>query len=248
MTHPSSGDPAKGRFLVVLPIITAPYADICVESLLMKDSSAEIDPADILVIDNTRGGWAAEKYGLPTYRDPDGHNLGVARSWNVGVRQVLDRGLDYLVIMSASMRFGPLIHTSWTRQMLEFWGERVIEAHGLSWHLIALHRTCFERIGLFDTNFHAYFESIDWCRRLRLVGWEEGFIHVWINALCQGTALHISEISCPAKPLIAYYNTKWRGDKGEEKYDLPWGDKPLDYFEEVPIPVLAERYGWENWW
>lgn len=234
--------------LAVLPVISHDTADICIGSLLEPGNASGLHPDEILIVDNTIGGTAG-RYGLRTHRDVDGHNLGVARAWNVGAREVLDRDLDYLVLMSASMRFGPELHTTWRRQMETFWGAKVIEADGHSWHLIALHRTCFEQVGLFDENFYpAYFESIDWCYRLRMIGWEQGFIRVWVNALSQGSALHNQIVSTPARPLLDYYAEKWGGKKGEETFVQPYGSKPLGFFDDVPIPVLAERYGLEVWW
>ena len=235
--------------LCVLPVMLTETADICINSLQREDSAAGLDRSEILVVDNSRDGWADQRYGMRTHRDPAGHNLGVARSWNLGARQVLDDGLDYLVIMSASMQFGPAMHTTWKAQMETFWGHNVIECDGHSWHLIALHRRLFETIGLFDENFYpGYFEQIDWCYRLRMVGLEQGFVHVWVNALSQGAGLHAPAISLPADPLLDYYAAKWGGPKGEELWRHPYETKPLGYFEDVPIPVLAERYGLEVWW
>jgi glycosyltransferase involved in cell wall biosynthesis len=234
--------------VVVLPVIGRETADICIDSLLRNNSAAGLSRDEILIVDNSRKGWGSQ-YGLRAYRDPDDHNLGVARSWNVGAREVLDRDLDYLVIMSTAMRFGPELHTTWKRQMEEFWGAKVIEADGHSWHLIALHRTCFEKVGFFDENFYpAYFEQTDWCYRLRMAGWEHGFIRVWVNALSQGHALHNHLVSCPAEPLLDYYAQKWGGKKGEETFVQPFGSKPLGYWELATIPELAARYGLTEWW
>lgn len=233
--------------LVVLPIITHDYAAKCVASIVQPKSAFGIPADDILVIDNTKDG-SADQYGLRTYRDWGGHNLGVARSWNVGIREVLDRKLDYVVLLSASMLFGPIMHTTWLEQMRRFWGERVIEADGHSWHLIAFHRNVFEKVGLFDENFHAYFEAIDFGYRMRQVGWEGGWRRCWVNALSQGVALHNEVVSVPAAPLLAYYRRKWGGDKGEEKFTRPFRDEPLDYWERISIPELAEKYGWTTWW
>jgi hypothetical protein len=240
------------NLLVVLPVIARDTADKCIRSVAMEDSSAGFTRDEILVVDNSREGWAHE-YGLRTYRDPDGHNLGVARSWNVGAREVLERGLDYLVILSASMLFGPKLHTTWVEQMERHPDADVIECDGHSWHLIALHRRCFEAVGLYDPAFYpAYFESIDFGRRLRLVGMETGWPNCWVNAMSMGYALHHEAIECPAPPLLDYYRQKWGGDKGEETFVLPFGDRPLDYIEEDPIPLLAERYGLgeygTGWW
>lgn len=240
------------KLLVVLPVITPTYADICVESILRPDSAFGIHRDDVLVVDNSKDGFA-HKYGLRTYRDADGHNLGVARSWNVGVDEVLERGLDYLVILSCTVQFGPILHTTWLRQMEEFWGSRVVEHNALSWKLIALHRTIFEKVGRFDPALYpAYFEQTDLCRRLHLVGWEQGFIRVWCNAMAMAVAGHIGAVNCPAEPLLKHLAAKWGGKKGEETFVQPWGDKPLDYIVEEPIEVLAERYRLgtrgRDWW
>lgn len=264
MCTPTSGFPARATgtatvadasLLVVLPVLDADWARPCLTSVLAPNSAAGWDAEQTLVVDNTRDGidiggpWDA----VPGFRDPDGHNLGVARSWNVGARRVLDEGLDYLVLCSASMQFGPVLHTTWVQQMERFWGENVIECDGHSWHLIAFHRRVFERVGLFDENFWpAYVEGLDYGYRMRMVGWEGGWRRCWVNAMSRGVAHHLQWIECPFRPLDAYYRRKWGGTKGEETNVLPFGDKPLDWFPETTIPELARRYGLgtrgESWW
>lgn len=244
--------------LCVLPVVSHHTADACLESLARHDSASGIDPADILIVDNTRDGSFADwcLRGFRYYRDPDGHNLGVARSWNVGAREVLAQGHDYLLVMSSVMVFGPILHTTWRRQMEEFWGEHVIECDGHSWHLIAFHRRVFETVGLFDPAFYpAYEEGIDYGYRMRQVGMEGGWRRCWVNAMSQGHAMHVNGgtpddrlPSCKFGPLRDHYRAKWGGVKGEETFTLPYGDKPLDYIVEEPIPVLAQRYGLEVWW
>lgn len=245
--------------LAVVPVIgerrlPSPPAQIGLASMLAEGSALGLAAIELLVVDNTRLGLNPDYVrdhlpGVAIYRDPDGHNLGVARSWNVGARAVLDRGLDYLVLLSSVVQFGPILHCTWRSQMETFWGERVIEAEGHSWHLIALHRTVLEGVGLFDSNFYpAYVEAEDYSFRMRQLGWEGGWTRVWVNALSQGHGLHVPLVSCPWGPLGAYRAAKWGGGKHEETFTLPFGDKPLDYFEDVPIPELARRYGLEVWW
>lgn len=235
--------------LTVLPVMLKETADICIGSMLPEDSAAGLSRDEVLIVDNSREGWAEERYGLRTYRDPDGHNLGVARSWNVGAREVLNRGLDYLVLMSASMRFGPMLHTTWVRQMETFWGSHLIESEGHSWHLIAIHREALERVGLFDGAFYpGYVEADDWITRMVLAGLPTSWPRAWVNALSQGVAIHVQELSCPWGPLRDYYAAKWGGPKGEEVFTRPWDSESLDYFEDVPIPELARRYKLETWW
>lgn len=236
------------NLLVVLPVIAPSPTDVCVESLLAPNNAFEVSTEDILVVDNSRDGFAG-RYGLRVHRDADGHNLGVAGAWNVGAREVMDRNLEYLVILSASMRFGPILHTTWRRQMQSFWGADVIEADGHSWHLVALHRRLFDLVGLFDENFWpGYFEQIDWCRRLHVLGREGAWPRVWVNALSQGSGMALSHTDCPAGPLLDYYREKWGGDKGEEAFVMPWGDKPMGTWERPAIPEMARAYGLGVWW
>lgn len=239
--------------LVVCPVLWDQPADRCMESIVAPHSAFGIPPERVLIVDNSRDAFATryQGHGFRYYRDPDGHNLGVARAWNVGAREILASGATYLVLMSSVMLWGPELHCTFLWQLNEFWGANVIELDGHSWHCIALHRNLFERIGLFDPAFWpAYEESIDWCRRLQLVGLQGGWPHVWTNAMSQGAAMHIKAglVDSPAAPLLAHYAAKWGGPKGAETYELPWGDKPMDYIEEEPIPVLAQRYGIRNWW
>lgn len=241
------------QILVVIPVADSTYGMMCVSSILKDNSASGIKASDILVVDNTKHGLgdASVWDKVSIYRDPDGHNIGVPRAWNIGARKVVEEQLDYLVIMSQSMLFGPIKETTWVKQMETFNGYDVIENTGNSWHLIAIHRRIFETIGYFDTNFHpGYEEAIDFHRRMQLAGFKNKgdghWTNVWVNALSQTVGHHSNLVL--AKPLLEYYDRKWNGSKGNEKFSLPFGDKPLDYFVERPIPELAKKYGLENWW
>ena len=259
---------AGTSYLVVLPVITSTYADRCIASILDPNGSSGLKPENVLVVDNSLTGAfkmlsmaGVDPWGkVSVYRDPGGHNLGVARSWNIGARAVLEGGLDYLVICSASMLFGPIYHATFIRDLakaraMEGGPANVVEAIGHSWHLIAFHRKVFETVGTFDGAFYpAYMEAIDFGRRMALAGMEGGPLwqNVWVYAILQAVGGHINAVRCPAPPLLKVYRDKWGGDKGAEQYQLPEGNRPLDYVREEPIPVLADRYGLgiegEDWW
>lgn len=243
-------------YLVVLPILSQHIAQRCLDSLLREDSSAKFGHGNILIVDNTKEKILVyPSYPFQYYRDPQGHNLGCARAWNVGAQKVLKENLDYLVILSSTIEFGPVLQTTWVQEMEKLWGENVIEAEGLSWKLIAIHRRIFETIGLFDTNFYpAYFEALDFSYRMRQVGWEGNWKHAWVNAMAHGVGAHIGIVNCPAPPLLKYLHKKWGGPKGEEQYTRPWNDsnKKLSFFPESSIPDLAAeyqlgKYG-KDWW
>lgn len=141
---------SKRRFLVVIPSIYPPYTGACVDSL-----SARIRKSTI-VIDNTK------------------YNRGVAASWNIVAREVVAKKWDYLVIVSAAMRFNQGLEDF----MTELYDKKPVGLDSqFGWHCIALHRFIFESIGFFDENFYpAYYEDSDFIRRMELA--EYGFAGV----------------------------------------------------------------------
>lgn len=244
-------------FLAVLPVVWEQTAIPCLASMVDERSSLGLKRREILVVDNTRHGYSVAPAGVELYRDPDGHNLGVAGSWNVGARRVLEQGLDWLVIVSTSMLFGPDLHTTFRQQVERHPDAQIVESTGNSWHLIAIARSTLATVGLFDENFYpAYEESIDWGYRQRLLGLEQqGWPREWSNCMSVGYAMHVDRAawdapSCPAGPLQTYYEQKWGGPKGHERFVHPWDnpDLPLDYWPVYTVPEMAERYGLEVWW
>lgn len=234
------------KVLTILPAMSEEECNTCLNSIARPDSAAEIKLEDIRVIDNSKDGFIPQQK-VSVYRDPDGHNLGIARSWNIGAREVVEKQYDYLLIMSSAMLFGPMKEITLMEQLRRYRGENVIESDGHSWHLVALHRRLFEKIGYFDENFYpAYFEQIDWCYRLEVLGLQGAWPRVWVNAL--STTVGKYSYLTLAPPLLEYYRQKWGGDKGEEKYKLPFKDKPMDYFPNNSIPDLARKYELKEWW
>ena len=140
----------------------------------------------------------------------------------------------------------------WPFEVQARWGMPIIGTTGHNWHLLAIHRTMFERIGFFDENFYpAYFEDSDWIHRATLVGvqresdqWQE----VWINAITWGSAQH-QVVDMPAEPLIKYFEEKWGpGSRHGPRWDRPFQSRPLDYWESPSIPELVRKYELKNWW
>ncbi len=251
--------------LAVLPVIWEETAAPCIESIVAADSSLGFSPDEILVVDNSREWFAKDwtrRYGVQVYRDPDGHNLGVARSWNVAAQRVLDGELDWFVIVSASMLFFPELHTTFRREIEAnlSWNDEpslIVECMGHSWHLIAIARSTLEQVGLFDPNYYpAYWEATDWACRMRLLGLEQrSWPRVWCNAASIGHAVHVDQArwgapSCPAAPLTAYYAAKWGAMSPLERYVTPWNiaGAPLDEWPDFSIPDLARLYALDCWW
>jgi GT2 family glycosyltransferase len=98
---------------------------------------------------------------------------------------------------------------------------------------VAFNWIAFDRAGLFDENFFpAYYEDIDHAYRCKLAGLDaltcEGtFVHHAGSAtIHKNEALHEQHHRCFVRNQ-AYYIQKWGGDKGSERYALPFNHFPL---------------------
>ena len=77
---------------------------------------------------------------------------------------------------------------------LHDWGvDRPIQAGWVSGACLVARRSAVDEVGGLDENIFMYFEDNDWCRRMRLKGWE-----VWYNPLAQIT--HIGGASLSQNP------------------------------------------------
>lgn len=236
------------KYLVILPALLEDIATPCIESL-----SPEVKKHTLL-IDNSTSGFA-HKFDIQSEHHPE--NLGVSRSWNIGARRVVKEKLDYLIMLSATMVFEEGME-DFLAQLKHPWG---VESR-FGWHLVAMGRPTFERIGYFDENFYpAYYEDADFGHRLHLAGiqsafWEEEdkrFPIVEVNARRQGIALtlasgvlHIDFIS-----IYQYFKQKWsyladfgNHEQREAMYKYPFNnpENPLSYWSEASIEELKARY------
>ena len=213
-------------YVAVLPSIHQPWTDECL-------ASCQFDP--ILVVDNTVRNW------------------GVAASWNQGIEQMYRDGADWLIIVSAGVRFGESGGLDLVAEMEDHpralaveagpcrWDNEGFAVEGFGWHLIALHRRLFDAVGRFDENyFPAYYEDVDFGRRVQLwlrdhpneSDWLGGawWPKVTVAGSLAGTAHGVSLGGAKVEPLRleAYYVRKWGGLSGFETYDHPFNNLAND--------------------
>ena len=161
-------------------------------------------------------------------------NKGVAASWNLGIDELDRIGGDWLIIVSAAIRFGPPGGLDFLAACEANPDALALEAaQGIGWHLIAINRRTIDRVGRFDENFHpAYFEDIDYGRRMWLEfdqeQWPRFHADVSIAGVSHGVDLGGAKID--NTKLASYYRSKWGGDKGAETYDKPFGRRPIHYW------------------
>lgn len=198
------------KYVVVIPSIFQPYTDACLASLKLPQEN-------IRIIDNTT------------------NNRGVAASWNIGVDEVLENELDWLVIMSASMRFGDAGCQDFIDQLDPNRSYGMVEAgNDVGWHLVAFHRWVLKAVGKFDENFYpAYFEDNDYSYRFQLLmGRNSKYfpsvgIKVPVDCKVESIAhgIRLAGVDPSHGPrLREYFIDKWGGEPSQEKYEHPFND------------------------
>lgn len=215
------------NYVAVLPYIYQPYFDECIKTLKI----------DVMAIDNTVS------------------NRGVAESWNMGIDEMRNKDADYLIILSAAMRFGE----SGGQDMLEdleispVWRtyfadkSKIADRDSYSewvdgmfgYHCVAFHRELINQIGYFDTNFYPiYFEDSDYNLRIKKSCPRATTVLASIDAKSveYNHAATLAGVKSPAEPLITYFATKWgiHPDAINQltSYDHPFNnpDNSIKYF------------------
>lgn len=235
-------------YQIVIPVYTwLPHIEKNLESLN--------DWEHLLLVDNSKDGWLKKYEGRGAKIVYRPENIGVSRAWNLGIKE----GKDYTFFVSSSV-FWPLGFAELRNHLEQLIAEKApgIEYGlfcNLAWHANALSQKTIEKVGFFDTNFYpSYYEDTDMCRRLYLAG-----IHPNVEGHTRGgvvpivvvsaspieiaTTLKRAGLQVPFNKLAQHYKNKWGGNKPNETFDLPWGDKPLGYWPEKSIETLKQEYG-----
>lgn len=113
----------------------------------------------------------ARDRGATLYYHPE--NLGLAASWNLGMKAMMEAQDTFVVILSASAQFNhPLerfIDQLFTAEAVQK-RHRYIASSLATLHCFAVTPLAVEEVGYFDENFYPiYVEDTDWCYRCSLL-------------------------------------------------------------------------------
>lgn len=194
----------------------------------------EVRRERLIIIDNTEDGLVTATT-LGRVRDGQmlGRNVGVAASWNLGMRQAFGLGAEYVTICSTSLRFRDGAHglcaTADVAAERGQWPWGFESMNG--WRCVTLTKRTVDEVGWFDEEFWpGYYEDNDYIHRLRLAGLFEplggdmGLRKIpWVGALEADVVedahaiKHVDGLSVDFVALERYYVSKWGGKPGEEK-------------------------------
>lgn len=201
-------------YTCVLPSAYQTWTDLCLKNCKLEK---------VLVVDNTV------------------ENKGVSASWNLGIDKMKVEEADWLIILSAAMRFGESGGLDFVEELEKVEDTIALEAGmGLGWHMIAFHKDTIEKVGRFDANFYpAYYEDIDYGHRIRLVYgnldppyW--GKFNVDAGIAGWGHGLSLGQIPGRGDETKAYMLEKWGDLAGADLYTHPFNDptNSLKYWPE----------------
>lgn len=182
-------------YVAVIPSIFQPYTDDCLATCKLSNT---------LVVDNTV------------------ENKGVAASWNLGVQHMYDHHADWLLIISAAMRFGDKGGLELVEAMNDDPFAIALEgAWGLGWHFIAFNRRVFDDVGTFDERyFPGYMEDLDFAYRVHRhykvepPYWKKIDVDGYVRSFAHAT--RYAGVEADHDKLLAIYVGKHGGPPGQE--------------------------------
>jgi hypothetical protein len=195
----------------------------------MEECRATMHPAflpNVLWVDNTE------------------HNIGIMAAHNLGVDRMRETGADWLVVMSAAIRFGAPGGLDFIAHLDANPGHDVLEGpcwtpdsrgQGVyGWHLIAFHRRTIDAAGRWDENFTPYgFCDLDMSLRIqRAMSIPADGRPFWVKVPCDvrdaGMAhgIHLAGVRTETNNLIDYFRRKWGRHPGAS--DVPAYGRPFN--------------------
>jgi glycosyltransferase involved in cell wall biosynthesis len=237
------------NYRILLPVTNNPG--------LVKDKLEEVDLTKLTLINNFDNPGVellckqAESKGTLVYRYPK--NLGLAASWNVGLREVVNQNLDFVIILSVSAVFNKSInyfidsiydHMSKHGPMY-----RYLASGQATLHCFAHTRLCIDMGGYFDENFYPiYHEDTDFCYRSTLNGVNKKVKNLHLKNVVHSRAFSISMkdkrlfrlYQENAGRIGSYYQSKWGGVHRSEIYPYPFNNPSIKVNEWTVDPKIFE--------
>lgn len=199
-------------FVAVLPSIYPPYLEPCLASMdpRLRERTQVVDNTDV--------------------------NLGVAASWNLGLRDLMQaEDARWCLIISAAVRFdrGGFHFIDQLRDGDLRWGA----ISRLGWHLAAIGRPMVERVGYFDENFYpGYMEDTDYTLRMHIAGTRDRDIQVPTlevpdTLASVGHARKLAGVTVDQDAAERYWRQKWGyPSQSPWRTGAPFGGRALSYW------------------
>lgn len=198
-------------YVVVVPYVYAPY-------FAEFRATLKIPEENILFVDNTV------------------NNIGIMRAHNMGIDFMRERGANWLIVMSAGIRFGEAggldflelldnhrdLHVINGAGKVTFEGEEE-QVIAMGYHLTAFKADVFSGIGRWDENFTPYgFDDIDLMLRMnKYFGnqFKADTFPVDMSHVSRSHSIQLAKVDSPAQPRMWYFTEKWGRHPGAWQWD-----------------------------
>lgn len=204
---------------LIVPVLNRPE--------LLRSMLDSIDyPVDRVIIVDNGDVWSPVLDNPNEHTIQPGHNLGVAASWNLGIKTTPHA--PWWLISNFDIVFGPGDLESMADAMNAATEPTMAQFHGIAFSVFAINSALVEEVGLFDENLHpAYFEDNDYARRCDIAGVEQVRLpsttqHLG-SATIYGDRLYRDQNHKTFQSNKDYYVAKWGGMPGFEVHPRPFG-------------------------
>lgn len=198
------------------------------DALISSAEHGSSRPTMYIIVDNG-GGYSVERLRLRVSKDvpailiSPGKNLGVSASWN----KIWDTsGSEPLVISNDDVVLGEKTIESFEVALKEL---PFVTSEAVGFALFGVTKECRDVVGSFDEAFWpAYFEDIDYHRRIMLSGIRNGSVPAprFHGVSSTRDSLPPSEAKYIHDGFLKnrdYYARKWGGPQGSETFVTPFG-------------------------
>lgn len=221
------------KYVVVVPYAYKPYFDEFKATLKLPEENC-------LFVDDSNPAGA----------------IGIMKAHNMGIDFMKQRGANYLIVMSAGIRFGEPGGADFIKVIEDHPELLVINGAGefefedghketlaMGYHLTAFKREVFDGIGRWDENFTPYgFDDIDMMLRMKKYFGSEYKLDTYpvdMKHVSRSHSIQIAKVDAPSQPRIDYFVTKWGRHPGAWQWDgwaYPFNDpdNSLAYWPTAP--------------
>lgn len=200
------------KYVIVVPYAYQPYFDEFLATL-------KIPKENCLFVDDTANPGS----------------IGIMKAHNMGIDLMKSRGADWLIVMSASIRFGEsggldfikVLENHNNLHVINGGGKAIIDGEeqtlAMGWHLTAFKADVFAAIGRWDENFTPYgFDDVDLTLRMKKYFGKEFKMDTFIVDMEHTTRSHsisLAGVEAPSGPRIEYFVSKWGRHPGAWQWD-----------------------------
>jgi hypothetical protein len=165
------------------------------------------------------------------------NNIGIMASHNLGIKKLYEDSADWLIIMSAAIRFGDKGGLD-IIEHLEKTDAQIVEGFQLyGWHLMAFKKDVIDTVGGWDENFTPYgYDDLDYSIRIKKampnVKWEKILFDV--SDTIMGHSVKLGGVRSNDNLLHQYFYNKWGqypggGHTVDKLYPTPFNLPNVDF-------------------